>query len=81
MNSLASSLSRTADSARLSQAETWVQKAIAVINTAKDSEREPEVLNYCDSVLVATLFNMGSLKEVRRVFMTSERVSTEFACR
>lgn len=65
MNSLANSLSQTPGSERASQAETWVKKAIAVIDSAKASERDPEVIGQCEAVLVAALFNMGSLREVR----------------
>jgi len=66
MNSLASSLAQAASPSpeRLSQAETWAKKAIAVVDAAKASEKDSEVLQQCNGVLVAALFNMGSLKEM-----------------
>ena len=66
MNSLANSLSQTPGSERLPQAEAWAKKAIAVIDSAKASERDPEVIGQCEAVLLAALFNMGSLREVGR---------------
>lgn len=71
MNSLAASLAAqesTPKSARISQGEKWAEKAIALVNAAKTSTLETDVSSYCDAVLVAALFNMGSLKEVCLLF-------------
>ncbi|TCD67416.1 hypothetical protein EIP91_012388 [Steccherinum ochraceum] len=67
MNSLAASLAAqesTSAAARISQSEKWAEKAIALVNSAKSSNLDAEVSSYCDAVLVAALFNMGSLKEM-----------------
>ncbi|KAH8087148.1 hypothetical protein BXZ70DRAFT_541465 [Cristinia sonorae] len=66
MNSLASSLAQASTTPeRLPKAEAWAKKAIAVVTSVRSSsvQEDPEVLGQCDAVLVAALFNMGSLKE------------------
>ena len=66
MNSLADSLVLGAPTPdRLKQAEAWVNKALAVIDTAKkENSDEPENLAHCDLVLAAALFNKASMREV-----------------
>ena len=67
MNSLADSLVQSSPTPqRREQAETWVKKALAVVEQAKESANgDKEVLSQCDFVLISSLFNMGSLREVR----------------
>ena len=65
MNSLANTLllgQPTPD--RRAQAESWVQKAIEVIEHAKKGASIEES-EHCNLVLAAALFNHGSLREVR----------------
>jgi hypothetical protein len=66
MNSLADSLLLGAPTPeRLTQAEAWVNKALAVIDAAKkENIRDPEGLAHCELVLAAALFNKASLREV-----------------
>lgn len=66
MNSLADSLllgSPTPE--KRVRAETWIRKAIAVVNdTKRDNKRDPEAISHCELVLAAALFNLGSMREV-----------------
>lgn len=69
MNSIADSLLIGAPTPKKrAQAETWVKKAIAVIEeTQKTHARDPEGLAHCELVLAAALFNLGSMQEVRNI--------------
>lgn len=66
MNSLANALVQGSSGRdRRSQAETWVQKALEVIKSTKASAKSDDpAIGECEGLLVAALFNMGSLREV-----------------
>lgn len=65
MNSLASSLAYATNIPdHLSQAEKWADKAIELIKSVQSVEPDAETVHVCDLILVAALFNKGSIKEV-----------------
>ena len=66
MNSLADSLLLGVPTPqRLTQAEAWVDKALAVVDVAqKENAGDPEGLAHCELVLAAALFNKASMREV-----------------
>lgn len=78
MNSLADALvNGPTGRDRRSQAEAWVQKALDVIKSAKaNAKSDDPAVGECESVLVAALFNMGSLREVGVSPLPSSQVLT-----
>lgn len=68
MNNLAELFTHSSDEVSLRQAEAWAQKAQAVVQAvAKEG-----LVDTCELVLTAVLFNLGSLREVNG-FHTSIR--------